>query len=41
MQYWVGEPEDPTGGGVAADAEGRVLPDSEAVYGLGREAVDE
>lgn len=41
VRYWVGEPEDPKGGGVAADAEGRVLPDSEAVYRLGRQSVDE
>ncbi|ADI07439.1 hypothetical protein SBI_04319 [Streptomyces bingchenggensis BCW-1] len=41
VRYWVGEPEDPRGGGVAADAEGRVLPDSRGVQRLASQAVDE
>jgi hypothetical protein len=41
VQYWVGEPEDPRGGGVAADAEGQLLPDSDAVHRLASQAVEE
>jgi hypothetical protein len=41
VQLWVGEPEDPRGGGVPADAEEHVLPNSEAVYGLARRLVEE
>jgi hypothetical protein len=41
VQLWVGEPEDPRGGGVFADAEEHVLPNSEAVHGLARRLVEE
>lgn len=34
MRQWVGQPEDPRGGGVAADAEELVLADSNAVRRL-------